>query len=791
MKQICWNDEWVFSKQEFSDETMPVSLPHDAMLHESRSAKCDNDSNTGYFPGGRYCYRKVFKAPETWRGQTVFVKFEAVYQRSQIYLNGKKIGAWQYGYTGFSVELTNFLEFGRENILEVYVDNIGKNSRWYSGSGIFRDVWLLLGNACHIKENGIRISLLNTSPVELCVETQHDSGTVRVSVYDQDRLVAEGCGDQAILQIQNAHFWSDRDPYLYSVYVALENGGETVEEHIIRYGIRTIGCDATGLTINGQSVKLRGACIHHDNGLLGACSYRDAEFRKAKILKQAGFNAIRSAHQPLSEAMLEACDQYGLYVMDEAFDMWYIHKNPNDYASDFPDWYERDLKKMVDKDLNHPSVIMYSIGNEISETAQPEGIAYAKKLSRYLREADPSRLVTCGLNFMLNYFISKGKGIYSNEKKGRVDESESIKKLYDSKVGSAFINVIINNIGKIKNIICRTKRADRYTAEAAECLDVVGYNYAAPRYQKDGSLHPGRVIVGSETFPPDLAKNWRLVSRLSYLIGDYMWTGWEYLGESGIGVLAYNYVGAGTEKKYPYIHSGSGVIDLLGNVTPEVYWNKAIWGLNDGTPYLAVEPLTHAKDRRTKSAWRKSNAIHSWSWTGCKGLKTTVRIYTSADEAELYLNGCRVGKKKVKNCIATFHLVYRDGELTAKAYRADGTLLGTDVLRTARGMPAVSIKREEPACEDGKLIYLALKITDKSGTVFSGEKHTLTLFATGDAELLACGSADPAPEESYLTNTCATYYGVAQAILRKTAEHGDVVVRVCSDLQTQTVKIHF
>jgi beta-galactosidase len=496
-------------------------------------------------------------------------------------------------------------------------------------------------------------------------------------------------------------------------------------------------------------------------------------------LKEAGFNAIRSSHNPLSKAALNACDQYGLYVMDETSDQWYIPKTRYDYARDFMDCHKQDIAAMVNKDFNHPSVIVYSIGNEISETAQPRGIQLAKEIVDYVHALDGTRPVTAGINLMLNGLVSIGKGIYSEENGGRKTSAKKKPSAKNEKLsGSAFINAVMNSVGVFMNYIGRLPFVDKATKDVFELLDIAGYNYGRGRYALEGKAYPSRVVVGSETFPPELHQNWEMVKKYPYLIGDFQWTGWDYLGEGGLGAVGYASRG-GTNQDYPYLTADCGVIDITGQVRPEVYFNQAVWGLCHA-PYIGVEPLTRAAEKRVYPMWRKSDAVASWAWAGCEGKMAEVRVYSDSDSVELRLNGKRVGKKKVKACVAKFKTTYEKGELLAVAFDRTGRETGRCGLVSAGENLQLTVAPEKTELTAGgeDLAYINIELTDEKGILEAGADRRIHVKVEGAGVLQGLGSANPRTEEGFNQDFHDTFFGRAQAIIRSGTEAGLVKVTV-------------
>lgn len=408
MKKTNFNLDWQFKCVDSDEAPQSINLPHDAMLYEKRDRNAPTAGACGYFPGGAYEYRKTFFMPKEEHKKVHILEFEAVYKNASVYINGVLAAQRPYGYTNFFVAMDEYLHFGEENEIKVIADNSEvPNSRWYSGSGIYRNVNLYTGNVHHFLPDGLLISTTNNKSVT--VKTAVCGGDqIKVIISDQDAVVAEGRGDvvngqaNVHLCVSQPRLWDAENPELYRCSAYLYKDGEQVDQAEDLFGFRTIKWNVKGFYVNGKETLLRGACVHHDNGVLGACSFEDAEERRVRLLKKAGFNSIRSAHNPASKALLDACDRLGMYVMDEFCDNWLVHKNPYDYAEqEFCQWWEQDLTAMIKKNHNHPSVIMNSIGNEISELAIPEGQELCRKMAVLARELDPDKAVTLGVNMML------------------------------------------------------------------------------------------------------------------------------------------------------------------------------------------------------------------------------------------------------------------------------------------------------------------------------------------------------------------------------------------------------
>ena len=741
----------------------PVTLPHDAMIAEKRGADVSNGGH-GYFPGGVYSYEKKFTAPIDWSGKTVLIEFEGVYKNATVSLNGRQLSFHPYGYTGFFVELAD-LNIGAENTLTVVADNSKlPNSRWYTSSGIYRPVWLYVCEPEGLRPESVKISTVSINPAVVKIEAQIPVKAEVASVR------GEGVGFE--LTIPDAKLWSAETPHLYTAKISAGEDDETE----ITFGIRKIEWSNKGLFINGKNTLLRGGCVHHDNGILGAATYAESDHRRVRILKENGFNAIRSSHNPASKALLDACDKYGMYVMDETFDMCYNRKNPYDYGLDFWDWWERDTTAMVERDYNHPSVIMYSIGNEVAEPHEQKGIAAGKAMIELCHRLDPTRPVTCGTNLMIIGRAAKGNGIYQD---GESNAGAEGKKQKESQNSSLAFNIMASFIGSGMNKGGNSRKVDALTTPFVDSLDVAGYNYGSGRYPLDGKAHPNRVIFGSETFPQDIWKNWQMVKKYPYLVDDFMWTSWDYLGEAGIGAWSYT-GGMPFNRPYPWILAGAGVIDILGVPDGSCKYAATVWGM-EHTPVIAVRPVNHPGARPSKSVWRGTNAILSWSWRGCGGNKAEVEVYSDQSEVELLLNGKSLGRKKLKECKAMFKTKYEAGTITAVAYDANGRETGRSELSSAKDAK-VTLAPEKTEVKAGEIVYIPVLIADENIVIESNADRKLSIAVEG-GELLAFGSANPCTEEQYHTGSFTTYYGRAFAILR--AGKGGAITVIADDGQNK------
>ncbi len=755
MKKQSFNTDWLCNGQ-------PVTLPHDAMIHEIRSKDAPGGSGHAYFPGGVYTYEKRFEVLPEQIGKPMLLHFEGAYRNAVVTVNGQEAGSCAYGYIPFTVDIAKLVHAG-ENTVSVRVENIQlPNSRWYSGSGIYRPAWLLTAEEDHIAFEGVKVDTVSIHPARIRVRTEiAGSGDVAIEIKDaQGKTVAEGQGADVTLEIRNGKLWSAETPYLYTAHVILRKDRKPVDEETVSFGIRQITWSNQGLFVNGESTLLRGGCVHHDNGILGATTYDESEYRRAKLLKDAGFNALRISHNPASRALLEACDALGLYVMDETWDMWYNHKTKFDYASDFLANWKDDLTKLVNRDYNHPSVIMYSIGNEISEPANEKGVQLAKDMIALLHGLDSSRAVTAGINLMILSRSAKGNAIYKEDGSGRDDEK---KQKSMAGMSSTMFNLIASMVGTGMNKAANGAKADQVTTPVLDALDIAGYNYASGRYKMEGKKHPNRIVVGSETFPQDIYKNWQMVQELPYLVGDFMWTAWDYLGECGIGAWAYTPDGKGFDKPYPWLLGDVGALDILGTPNGEMFLAQCAWGQLKA-PKIAVQPINHPGVKPAKSVWRGTNAIPSWSWQGCEGHKAVIEVYSDAASVALELNGQRTRHVKPKDGKAVFKLAYQPGTLVAVNYDANSHAVSRSELKTAE-KPVLTICPEKKEAKPDEILYVAINVQDKRGIVEMNADRQVNVTVEG-GELLAFGSANPRTEERYDSGSFTTYYGRSLVVVR-------------------------
>lgn len=754
---------WTFRK----DGSAPVNieLPHDAMILEKRDGGCCNGVNSGYFPGGKYTYEKVFEIAGEEIGKSIDLHFEGVYQNCKVYINQKLAGSHRYGYTPFDVDISNAVSAG-SNTVTVHVDNsLEPNCRWYSGSGIYRPVQLLIRNRVHIEVVHIETVSIHPAQVKVDVTTTAEAA-VSVEIWDKDALVASG--KPGIIAVPNGKLWSAEDPYLYTCVIRTEK-----DERKLQFGIRELKWSAkTGLTVNGQEVLLRGGCIHHDHGVLGACEYPDSEERRIRILKENGFNAVRIAHHPASQITLDACDKLGMYVMNESFDGWYTQKTYHDYSRWFEADWKQDLTAMVESSRNHPCVILYSIGNEVSETATRRGVEVCKMLTDFVHSLDDTRPVTAGINVLLNVYANMGLGVYRDKGDYKPEPLPKKKGYREKKTGSAFFNAMTQKLGKLMFFMASGNRGDKASLGAAESLDIMGLNYASSRYDPDAAKYPHRMMVGAETMAADLPYNWERVKKYPQLIGDFVWSAWDYIGEACMGWTYHSYKGL------PLL-ANQGMIDITGKPLASMGFMQVVWGLRK-EPYIAVRPLNHGGEAPSKGSWQFTDAIDSWNWPGFEGAKATVEVYAPGDAVRLSLNGRKIGTRKLKNFKGIFHLPFAPGTLTAEALDETGKVLSSHSLSSGGKETRITAVPEKTVLRANgtDLCYLPIEFTDENGNLKPAIEQRVEIEVRGAASLIGFGSALYKTNEVFRNPYHDAYRGRCLAVIKAGSAAGQAAITV-------------
>lgn len=784
-----WNENWLFwnSKDAFAlvwdvpENAKEITLPHDAMIETEAHKDSPNGGSTGFYDGGSYTYVKFLETKPGDNKKNIIIKFEGVYMNTFVYVNGQLAANRPYGYSQFYAEISHLLKDEGTNEIRVQVRNAAMaNSRWYTGSGIYRDVYLLTSESTFLKPEGLKVdiekaddSLATIKAVAEINNKDFASKELEVSfeVYDNDnKLVAsdkkfvytKGNEErQAVsrMAVENPKLWSEETPYLYSIKVKLASQGtdDAIDSDESRFGIRTLSLDAhNGFRVNGKEVKLRGACIHHDSGLLGSKTYDDVEYRRVKLLKDAGFNAIRMSHQPAAEALLKACDELGMYVMDETFDMWTRAKSDYDYNLYFMDWWKKDVEAMVNKDYNHPSVVLYSIGNEIPEIGTNQGSALAADISDLCHKLDGGRFTLASINGVFAAGDAVGK--ITADVAGEVADTDD----------SVNVNDFMTIMDKYMDKIVVHDEISKVLEKACAATDIAGYNYMTARYALDAKNTPNRIMVGSETYPPEIVTNWREVEKFPQVIGDFTWTGWDYLGEAGVGIPAYNWGEGGFGAQFPAKLAYTGDIDITGFRRPLSYYRQIAFGMRKA-PYIAVQSPAHYGQNLIKTPWVMSDAISSWTFAGYENKSVVVEVYSDGEEVELFCNDKSLGRKTVeeqdKNRVV-FETVYEPGTLKAVSYEA-GKATGEYVLKTATGTPRLTAAFDSGCKQSADIQFISFTLTDGEGNVFTDSDQLVTVDVEGNGELLAVGSANPKEQEAYGTNKVRTFNGRAVAIVKR------------------------
>ena len=798
MDRIDFNTGWTYGRRQspflerigMATPPRPVALPHDAMLRRERSADLGSDS--AFYPGGSYRYTKRFVRQPEWEGRRVLLEFEAVYRDARVQVNGTWAGGWANGYTEFALPVYHLLVAG-ENVVEVECVN-GEDSRWYSGAGLIRPVHLLVSDRCHIARHGLLVTtpemdgegaLAAVAVTVVNEDVSARSLRVRLEIVDADGTVvgadssplhlAAGRSEvvRSRVYLAGARRWSCDTPHLYRARVWLTDERGEVDRDEVTFGVRSLGLDAAhGLRINGEVVKLRGACVHHDNGPLGGAAVARAEERRIELLKAAGFNAVRASHNPLSRAMLEACDRLGVLVMDEFSDVWTRSKTDHDYARDFPQWWERDIEAMVAKDVNHPSVVLYCIGNEIPESGDPTLQWIGRAIAEKVRSLDPTRYVASAVSGMLAMRSSQLRALG----RARV-EAEA----------EGGINTIMSRFQKHLDEILAGDDASDEMEPAFSYTDVAGFNYMPLRYPLEGDRFPNRVVVGSETHGPAIDLYWREVATRPNLIGDFCWTGWDYLGEVGVGRTTYAEDSAdapmGFMAGFPWLTAWAGDLTITGHRRPLSYYRETVFGLRDQPTIAVWRPEHHGKTPQG-GPWAWSDSEVSWSWAGYEGRPVTVDVYADADEVDLLVNGESWGRQAVLATregdrlpfLARFEATYTPGEITAVSFRG-GAEIGRTTLRSTDGHLALRLTPDRPQFrhDPSDVCFVTVAIADAAGTVSSTAAVPVTVSVSGPGELAGFATDDPRPTENFGDSTRTTFEGRALAVVRATAT-GEITI---------------
>lgn len=735
-----------------------LDLPHDWSIEDIPGTRSPFDSlavsqvSGGYTTGGTGWYRKTFDVPETYRGKKVYIQFDGVYMNSDVWLNGRHVGNHPYGYTSFWYDLTDLLIPGQVNVIAVQVKNEGQNSRWYSGSGIYRHVWLRVAEPVHIGQWGVQVStpVVSKTEARVNIKTLIRNGSDR---YVNIKLVTTMISPEgkAVLQMSSAarlepgvnqvitkdtclktpNLWSPESPAMYKAVTELFSNDTLTDTQVTGFGIRSIDFSPEkGFLLNGSQMKLKGGCVHHDNGPLGAKAYDRAEERRVELLKACGYNAIRCAHNPPSPAFLDACDRLGMLVLDEAFDMWRLGNNPYDYHLWFDEWWEKDIESMVNRDFNHPSVIMWSIGNEIKEMENPDVIAVAKRLASRVRILDPSRPVTAAVNHL-------------------------------------------------------RPEKDPFFA----CLDICGYNYAASGdhgmndlYQFDHNRVPERIMYGSESYPLAAFASWMSVLENDFVIGDFVWTAFDYIGEASIGWRGY-----WQENFYPWNLAYCGDIDICGWKRPQSFYRDVLWEKNKlslfVTPPDPTFPLN--PNKQVWSRWDWHDVAADWNWPGREGQPMKVIVYSSCETVELFLNNRSLGKKstsKGTRFMAEWEIPYAPGIIEAIGYSGKKRVNSAS-LQTAGEVTSIAISPDRKIIKaDGQdLSFVTVELIDAKGLRNPKASDLLSFRVEGEGSIIAVHNANPASTESFTLPYRKAWLGRCLVIIKSNGKAGDIRLTVSSE----------
>ena len=770
----------------------PVTLPQDAMILEPRDPKAPSGNQSGYYPAKSYTYEKRFFAPVEWKEKQNILEFEGVMAQAMVYLNGELIAANHYGYSQFYAELNSRLRYGEENVLQVIARSAENGSRWYPGAGIYRDVWLHQGELIHIPPEGLRLTTaeledgcalvladvavkntgLEAKKLRLRLTLTAPDGRETSAENVVSLLQTERVQSHLRLIVDAPDLWSPDHPALYAWTAELLDGENCLDCAEGSFGIRKLSLDARhGLRINGVETKLRGACIHHDNGLLGATTLPDAEEFRMRQLKAAGFNAIRSAHHPAGTALLEACDRLGILVMDELADMWEMPKNSADYSLDFVSEWRRSIERLVAKDYNHTSVVLYSLGNEIPEIGRRSGGRRNREMAGFLRTLDSTRYVTCAISGFLAMTDRIG------EMKAEMAQTEAALQAEAESSGSEALNAAMAKMERQKMDAFSTSRGLSEAMEEVACeLDVVGYNYLTARHEYEHTAHPERVVVGSETYPTEIARLWDVGEKNPHVLGDFTWTGYDYLGEAGI--ACYHYAPERHEQGwYPDRLAYCGDINLNAYRRPVSYLREIAYGLRR-EPMIAVERLDRFGQPDNTNDWKYYDALDSWTWPGFEGKDTQAHVLSASEEVELFLNGVSLGRKSTEQHEAAFALHFEPGELLAVGYTG-GKEDGRFVLHTASAPVklGVSVDKNILTADGRGAAFVTVDLLDENGLPSRFETRKVTVTVDGAGVLAGFGSAHPQCEGSYQDNVWETFDGRVMAVVRAMDQPGEI--RVC------------
>ncbi len=771
-RKTRFNAEWKFSKEDNAENSKPelndnnwrsLDLPHDWSIEGQSARDAISGGDGGFFPTGSAWYRKTFFVPTDLQSKKISIYFEGVYMNAELFVNGKSLGIQPYGYTSFEIDLTPHLKYGAQNVLAVKVDNSQqKNCRWYTGSGIYRNVWLKVTEETYLQDWGLYITTPKVNKDESIVKVESKlmypkkaKGKIdlQVQIFDaKGNLVTQKISKNITkrltdsiqniteLKITDPILWSYENPYLYNVEISAIQSKKIIDRIVQPLGVRTISYSVEkGFELNGHKVLLNGGCVHHDNGALGAAAFDQAEVRKVKLLKQAGFNSVRTSHNPPSEAFLNACDSLGLLVIDEIFDGWKSGKNSYDYSILFDRWWKHDVDSWVLRDRNHPSIIMWSIGNEIIERKSPEAVKTAKMLSHAVKQNDPSRPVTSAMTTWDNTW-----------------------EIYDSLMAEH---------------------------------DIAGYNYQLHHAEKDHERVPSRIILQTESYPKDAFFCWNLVKKHNYIIGDFVWTAMDYLGESGIG--RYYYPGEPDGEHwsgnlFPWHGAYCGDIDLLGNQKPISHYRNILYNDTEKL-YMAVREPHPSNGKIKTTMWAVWPTWESWTWPGYEGENIEVEVYSKFSNVRLYLNDSLIADKPTtinEEFKAVFSVPYSIGELKAVGVN-NGVEIESKVLYTAGSLAGINMQADKKEIKsDGQdLIYVDVDLVDANGVILPNAQDEVKFSIEGPAIIVAVSNANLKDSDLYVANQRKAWKGKLQVILKSKSIGNIKLKAIVEGLQTKELSL--
>ena len=778
MIKHCISSDWLLSVNK--GDYIAIDLPNDFAIAQSRTTDARGGAANGFFNGGIGEYVKYMQLES---GRHYVLDIDGAYMCAQVDINGQRVAMHPHGYAPFLVDITSNVRPNALNKIKITTNDMQPSTRWYSGAGIYRDVFLWTGGDVRIQpwdifvktisadnewaKVAVTYNVISDIDTTVCIHAEIGNG-VAAKTVTLDVKAGKTVETQLFFDIEAPKLWDTENPTLYTLNTSiLSEDNEFFDTATTKFGIRTINFDTThGFSLNGQSTKLKGGCIHHDHGGLGAISLPAAEERKILKLKSAGYNAIRSAHNPPSLALLEACDRLGMLVMDEAFDMWNMEKRSTDYHLWFADWCKRDISYMVKRDRNHPCVISYSIGNEILERDGSScGYEWATMLADEIRKYDITRPVTSAVCGLWDRF----------EKCDPPEYREYIKNKYGSQADGS-------NDDKWAEL----------TAPYFDALDIHGYNYLWDRVESDAKLYPDRIFWHSESHALRFYDSWNTVMRNSNFIGDFTWTAYDNLGEAGTGRSAWardGFIPGISLAEYPWRTCYQGDFDLCGFRRPQSYFREAVWKGNTPPRIFTTHP-EHTGEGFSGTGWHWYDVHESWNFDEKYiGKPVKCETYTDAELIEWYLNGNKVAQSIPEKAIASALIIYAPGELTAVAYK-NGAECSRYTLKTTGKAVQIKVEAEKDRLvSDGRdIAFFPISILDASGNLVTHEAHELRCAVSG-GELLCLYSGDPCNEDDYPSKICHTFEGHALAAVR-TKNAGEVTLTVYSDtLSSDTVTV--